>query len=179
MPNAAYWTERLHDLASQSGVRGAVLGIWADGQEVVACHGVLNSGTSVETTPGSLFQVGSITKVWTATMIMQLIDEGSLSLDTTVAQALPGAPICTSDVSGEVTIEHLLTHTSGIPGLDIPEPDEMTLLPADSTGDHFVLKLPGTAYWTPVSFGRLRDQTPYVYLFGRVLPQAAVPISST
>jgi len=66
-----------------------------------------------------------------------------------------------------------------IPGLDIPEPDEMTLLPADSTGDHFVLKLPGTAYWTPVSFGHLRDQTPYVYLFGRVLPQASVPTSST
>jgi CubicO group peptidase (beta-lactamase class C family) len=116
MLDAAHWTERLRDLAGQNAVRGAVLGIWADGQETVAVHGVLNSATGVETTTDSLFQVGSITKVWTATMIMQLIDEGCLALDTTVAQVLPGARICTSDVSGQVTIEHLLTHTSGIEG---------------------------------------------------------------
>ena len=85
-------------------------------QEILAAHGVLNSATGVAVTTDSLFQVGSITKIWTATMIMQLIDEGLLSLDTTVAEALPGARLGVSDIGGQVSVRHLLTHTSGIDG---------------------------------------------------------------
>jgi CubicO group peptidase (beta-lactamase class C family) len=48
--------------------------------------GGLNSATRVPVTADSLFQVGSITKIWTATMIMQLADEGQLPLDTPVAE---------------------------------------------------------------------------------------------
>ncbi|HYK33107.1 MAG TPA: serine hydrolase domain-containing protein [Streptosporangiaceae bacterium] len=67
-------------------------------------------------TPDAVFQVGSITKPWTGTMIMQLIDEGRLSLDTTVAQALPGIKLGASDVAGQLTVRHLLTHASGVDG---------------------------------------------------------------
>ena len=95
---------------------GAALGIWADGQEILAAHGVLNCATRVAVTTDSVFQVGSITKVWTATMIMQLIDEGLLSLDTTVAEALPGVRLGAADLGDQVTVAHLLTHTSGIDG---------------------------------------------------------------
>jgi CubicO group peptidase (beta-lactamase class C family) len=116
MLNAAKWTARLSELASQTHVPGATLGIWFDGQEVLAAHGVLNDATQVPVTADSLFQVGSITKIWTTTMIMQLIEEGLLSLDTTVADALPGIRLGTADVGGQVTIRHLLTHTSGIDG---------------------------------------------------------------
>jgi len=116
MLNAAHWTARLSDLAAQARVSGATLGIWSDGQEVLAAYGVLNSATQVPVTPDSLFQIGSITKIWTATMIMQLIEEGRLSLDTTVADALPGIRLGTSDVGDQVTVQHLLTHTSGIDG---------------------------------------------------------------
>ncbi len=116
MMNAANWTLRLHDLASQAGVPGATLGIWNDGQEVLAAHGVLNRATGVAVTEDSLFQVGSITKIWTTTMIMQLVDEGKLSLDTTVAAALPDVRVGVADIGGQVTIQHLLTHTSGIDG---------------------------------------------------------------
>ncbi|MDQ2812667.1 MAG: beta-lactamase family protein [Actinomycetota bacterium] len=116
MVNAANWTARLRALASRAGVPGATLGIWFDGQEVVAAHGVLNCATGVPVTEDSLFQIGSITKIWTATMVMQLVDEGLLSLDTTVAEALPGIRLGAADVGGQVTIQHLLTHTSGIDG---------------------------------------------------------------
>jgi len=116
MLNAAHWAARLSELAARARVCGATLGIWFDGQEVLAACGVLNSATQVPVTPDSLFQVGSITKIWTATMIMQLIEEGLLSLDTTVADALPGIRLGTSDVGGQVTVQHLLTHTSGIDG---------------------------------------------------------------
>jgi CubicO group peptidase (beta-lactamase class C family) len=49
-------------------------------------------------------------------MIMQLVDEGLLSLDTTVSAVLPGARLGTADVGDQVTVRHLLTHTSGIDG---------------------------------------------------------------
>jgi CubicO group peptidase (beta-lactamase class C family) len=113
---AGRWAARLHELATEECVPGAALGVWADGQEWLAAHGVLNEATGVNATPDSLFQIGSITKVWTATMIMQLAGEGRLSLDTTVAEVLPGLRLGTPDASAEVTIRHLLTHSSGIDG---------------------------------------------------------------
>jgi CubicO group peptidase (beta-lactamase class C family) len=116
MLNAANWTACLNELATEANVPGAALGIWSDGQEILAAHGVLNAATQVPVTIDSVFQVGSITKVWTATMIMQLVDEGLLSLDTTVSEVLPGARLGTADVGGQVTVRHLLTHTSGIDG---------------------------------------------------------------
>ena len=96
MLNAVNWTARLNELATEANVPGAALGIWSDGQEILAAHGVLNSATQVPVTTDSVFQVGSITKIWTATMIMQLVDEGLLSLDTTVSEVLPGARLGTA-----------------------------------------------------------------------------------
>src|SRR5580704_14903547 len=111
------WATRLHDLAAEEGVPGAALGVWADGQEVAAAaYGVLNAETGVRATADSLFQIGSITKVWTTTMIMQLVGEGRLSLDTTVAEVLPGVRIGHEDASEQIAIRHLLSHTSGIDG---------------------------------------------------------------
>ena len=116
MLDAANWTARLNELAAEANVPGAALGIWSDGQEILAAHGVLNAATQVPVTTDSVFQVGSITKPWTATMIMQLVDEGRLSLNTTVSEVLPGARLGTADVGDQVTVQHLLTHTSGIDG---------------------------------------------------------------
>src|SRR5262249_11915947 len=106
----------LADLAAATHVPGASLGIWAEGQETLVAHGVLSTATGVEVTPGTLFQIGSITKVWTASIIMQLVEEGRLSLDATMAEVLPGVRLGAADISGQVTIRHLLTHTSGIDG---------------------------------------------------------------
>jgi CubicO group peptidase (beta-lactamase class C family) len=110
------WAARLHELAAQEDIPGAALAVWAGGVESVAAHGVLNAATGVSATPDSLFQIGSITKLWTATMIMQLAQEGRLSLDTTVAQLLPGLRLGADGAEAEVTVRHLLTHTSGIDG---------------------------------------------------------------
>ena len=116
MLDAANWTALLAKLARRSRVPGAVLGIWACGQEVLAAAGLLNRVTRVRVSTDSLFQVGSITKLWTATMIMQLIDQNLLSLDTTVAQVLPSVRLGATGLGDQVTVAHLLTHTSGIDG---------------------------------------------------------------
>jgi len=67
---------------------------------------------SVPNTPDTKFRLGSITKQFTATLVLQLIEEGKLSLDTKLADALP---YYRQDTGSRVTIHQLLNHTSGIP----------------------------------------------------------------
>jgi CubicO group peptidase (beta-lactamase class C family) len=112
----AHWTARLAELAVDARVQGAVLGIWADGRQTLAAHGVLSTATGVAVTGDSLFQIGSVTKTWTATMIMQLTDEGRRGLDTNLSEVLPGVRVGADDLGRDVTIRHLLTHTAGIDG---------------------------------------------------------------
>ncbi len=57
-----------------------------------------------------------MSKVWTATVVMQLVDEGLLDLDTPIAEVLPELRLADPDVTKQVTMRHLLTHTSGIDG---------------------------------------------------------------
>jgi CubicO group peptidase (beta-lactamase class C family) len=114
--DAADWQERLAESMRRHRVPGATLGILHDGQITETAAGVLSTATGVEVTPESLFQIGSITKVWTATLVMQLVDEGALDLDAPVAEVLPGFRVADPVVTETVTTRHLLTHTSGIDG---------------------------------------------------------------
>ena len=111
-----HWQERLALLADKHGVPGANLAILADGEVTEAAYGVLNVRTGVETTTDSLFQIGSISKVWTATLVMQLVDEGLLDLDAPVVTYLPDFKVVDPEVTRAVTTRHLLAHTSGIDG---------------------------------------------------------------
>jgi CubicO group peptidase (beta-lactamase class C family) len=111
-----HWARRLSTLAEEASVPGAVLGVWAEGRQTVTPYGVLSTRTGVETTADSVFQIGSITKTWIATMIAQLVQEDRASYDATVADLLPGVRLCRDDIAGRVTLEHLLTHTSGMDG---------------------------------------------------------------
>ncbi|MGW4064693.1 serine hydrolase [Amycolatopsis sp. NPDC004747] len=114
--DAAHWRRRLAALARKHRVPGASLGILRGDDRVLASHGVLNTATGVEVTDDSVFQIGSITKVWTATVAMQLVDEGLVKLDAPIADVLPELRLADPDVTKQVTLRHLLTHTSGIDG---------------------------------------------------------------
>ena len=58
-----------------------------------------------------LFDIGSITKTYTATAVLSLVSKDKLSLDTTLADWFEGLP----DISGSITVHQLLSHTSGLP----------------------------------------------------------------
>src|SRR3954454_3671405 len=111
-----HWQQRLALLADKHGVPGASLAVLADGEVADTAYGVLNRRTGAEATPDSLWQIGSISKVWTATLAMQLVDDGLLDLDSPVADYLPELELADADVAKTVTMRHLLTHTSGIDG---------------------------------------------------------------
>ena len=106
----------LQTLIDEHKVPGAVLGVLHDGDVHEVAAGVLNKNTGYEVTADSLFQIGSVTKVWTATVIMQLVDEGKLDLDAPVRTYLPDFEVADPDVTEKVTLRHLLAHTSGIQG---------------------------------------------------------------
>jgi D-alanyl-D-alanine carboxypeptidase len=87
----------------------------ADGIIEVASDGVRKAGGTAVIEESDLFHVGSMTKAMTATMLSTLVQEGKLSWDMTMTQAFPAiASIMDSRYSG-VTLEELLTHTSGLP----------------------------------------------------------------
>jgi CubicO group peptidase (beta-lactamase class C family) len=111
-----HWQERLALLADKHGVPGANLAILKDGEVTDTAYGVLNLRTKAEATPDSLFQIGSITKVWTATLVMQLVEEGLLDLDEPVVKYLPEFKVADAEVTKTVTTRHLLAHSSGIDG---------------------------------------------------------------
>src|SRR2546423_12698281 len=107
---------RLDELLTEHKVPGAALGVLHGDQVTEVASGVVNRRTGVETTPDTLFQIGSLTKVWTATLVMMLVDEGVLDLDAPVRTYLPEFRVADADVTERVTLRHLLSHSSGIGG---------------------------------------------------------------
>src|SRR3954471_21905514 len=138
-----HWQDRLTALADKHGVVGASLAIAYGDDEVVGATGVLSRRTHQPATPDSVFQIGSITKVWTATLVMQLVDEGLIDLDKPVVTYLPEFTVADAALTEGVTTRHLLTHTSGIAGDFFPETgrgddclEKFVALMADLPGSH-------------------------------------------
>ncbi len=73
-------------------------------------YGVANLELNVPATSKTVYEIGSMTKQFTSTAIMMLIEEGKLSLDEKITTFFPEAPLAWTKIS----IRHLLTHTSGI-----------------------------------------------------------------
>jgi dipeptidyl aminopeptidase/acylaminoacyl peptidase/CubicO group peptidase (beta-lactamase class C family) len=117
-----HWQQRLAALANQHRVPGAVLGILRVGRDghddevMLAACGVLNNQTEAAVSTDSAFQIGSVTKVWTATLVMQLAEDGLLDLDAPLTAVLPELRLGSAELNAKLTMRHLLTHTSGIAG---------------------------------------------------------------
>jgi len=77
--------------------------------------------------PETKFLIGSISKQFTAVMVLKLIEVERLSLDSTLAEALP---YYRKDTGGKVQIRHLLEHTSGIPSFTDPPQEGVHVCPS-------------------------------------------------
>lgn len=111
------WIDRrLPGLLAMNRVPALSLAIGVGDETVVWAGGTLNLATEVEATPDAVFQIGSVTKVFTATLAMQLVDEGLLELDAAVREVLPRFRVGDEHASERVTVRHLLSHGSGFEG---------------------------------------------------------------
>ncbi|WP_027944545.1 serine hydrolase domain-containing protein [Amycolatopsis taiwanensis] len=113
---AAWLQKHLPALIKEHQVPGAAIAVSVGDEVIDYAAGVLNTATGVEATPDSLFQIGSITKVWTATLIMQLVDEGAVDLDAPVRTYVPEFRVADADATEAITVRQLLCHTSGFEG---------------------------------------------------------------
>lgn len=98
-----------------------MLGVLAREDEDVCAVGVTSRATDAPVTPDTLFQIGSITKVWTTTLVQILAEEGRLQLDAPVRTYVPELKLLDEGTAEAVTVRHLVNHTSGLPGDYFPD----------------------------------------------------------
>lgn len=108
-------------LTETHNIPGCSLAIYRGEEIEQAGAGCCNLDTGVRVTPDSVFQIGSITKVMTSCLVMQLVDEGKLLLDVPVKHYLRDFMIGDSEASLSITVRQLLNHTSGMAGDFFPD----------------------------------------------------------
>jgi CubicO group peptidase (beta-lactamase class C family) len=97
-------------------VPGLSVGTLINGDFRGSGYGVISLNTNYPTRADTLFQIGSNTKVMTSTVVMQLVEQGKLQLDTPIVEYLPELELADKDAQEAITIRHLLTHQSGLEG---------------------------------------------------------------
>jgi CubicO group peptidase (beta-lactamase class C family) len=106
----------LDALAARHKVPGASLAVLDGDQVIEAVTGVASLSTGVEVTPDTLFQIGSNTKLYTTTLVMQLVDQGKVDLDSPVRSYVEDLQLADEKAAAQIKVRHLLTHSSGIQG---------------------------------------------------------------
>jgi CubicO group peptidase (beta-lactamase class C family) len=94
-------------------VPGVAIGVYHRGREYTAGFGVTSIEHPLPVTADTLFQVGSISKTFTATLIMMLVEQGKVKLDSPVRRYIKDFRLRDRDVEKRVTVRHLLTHMGG------------------------------------------------------------------
>lgn len=100
----------LAELIAKYDVPGAQVAVLTDGEirdEAAGQH------AQAEVTTDTAFRIGSITKIWTATLIHRLVTDGLLDLDRPIRGYLPGFRL-RDRAADSLTCRHLLTHTGGL-----------------------------------------------------------------
>ena len=98
------------------GIPGLAMGVLHRGEMTTAGFGVTNVDHPLPVTDETLFQIGSITKTFTGTAVMRLVEMGKVDLDATVRTYVPDFKVADETVSAQATIRHLLTHMGGWTG---------------------------------------------------------------
>ena len=93
-------------------IPGAALSVVRDGKIIkTRGYGLANVELDVAVKPESIFQTGSVGKQFTATAVMMLVEEGKIAVSDKISKFIADSPATWK----EITVRHLLTHTSGIP----------------------------------------------------------------
>lgn len=77
--------------------------------------GMADRAFDVPTTDDTRYRIASITKLFTAVLVLQLVEEGRIDLERPIRQWLPGFP---GEGGGRITVHHLLNHSSGLAQYD-------------------------------------------------------------
>jgi CubicO group peptidase (beta-lactamase class C family) len=95
------------------GIPGVAVGVLYDGREYLKGYGVTNVDHPRPVDPDTVFRVGSTTKPFTGTVVMRLVEQGRLDLNTRVRRYLPDFRTSDPTVAPRVTVRQLLNHSPG------------------------------------------------------------------
>ncbi|SES14697.1 CubicO group peptidase, beta-lactamase class C family [Lentzea xinjiangensis] len=129
--------------ARHNEVPGAQLVVWCDGEARAFEWGEERHGTGRAMGRDSKVPIGSITKTFTATLLMVLVSDGDVDLDEPVVEYLPELRQTLGDNADVLTARHLLSHTGGLPSDVAPPADGRVALVA-SVQD--VVQPPGAGF---------------------------------
>ncbi len=133
--------------ATRLGMPGVAVGVWTEGQEAYACHGVTSIDNPLAIDPHTLFGVGSVSKTFTATTVMCLVADGRVDLDAPVRRYVPELRLKDERAAAEITVLQLLNHTSGMAwGLqvDTGEGDDALAMYVAKLDELELIAAPGT-----------------------------------
>lgn len=105
----------LQRLTSAGGAPGVLLAVRDARGRTVLTSGVANIETHAPIADDSRFRIGSMTKMFVATVVLQLVAERRVVLDAPVEQYLPGVISGNGNDGRDITVRQLLQHTSGLP----------------------------------------------------------------
>ena len=120
----AHWVDKRHKSV------GVVAGVVRQQERIVVGHGRLAVDDPRQPDGDTVFEIGSVTKVFTSTLLADLVVRGELELDTPVQSLLGAEARMPTRGGAEITLGHLATHNSGLPRL----PDNLD--PADETNPY-------------------------------------------
>jgi D-alanyl-D-alanine-carboxypeptidase/D-alanyl-D-alanine-endopeptidase len=115
---------------------GIVFGIVDEQGNHVISYGKLDNGTDQGVNGDTLFEMGSDTKTFTALLLADMIERGEMNLDDPVAKYLPASIQMPTNGGKQITLHHLATHTSGLPGI----PDNLDPKRADNPYADFTVE---------------------------------------
>jgi CubicO group peptidase (beta-lactamase class C family) len=119
----------LEEILNRWEIPGLGVGIVSGGEIVYARgFGVQSLDTGVPVSPDSIFCVASIAKCFVASAILQLVEQGELRLDAPLVEYLPDFRL-DDNRCRRITLQQMLSHTSGMPDMDEAEYDELVAHP--------------------------------------------------
>jgi CubicO group peptidase (beta-lactamase class C family) len=124
----------LEEIVTSWGIPGLGVGIVQE-EEIVYARGfgVQSLETGVPVSPETLFCVASVSKCFTASAVMQLVEAGEIDLDVPIVAYLPYFEL-DDEHYAKITIRQMLSHTSGMPDFTESEYDELVANPEDDEG---------------------------------------------
>jgi CubicO group peptidase (beta-lactamase class C family) len=103
---------------AQYHVPGVAVGVFYNGREYVRGYGVTNVDFPLPIDGDTLFRIGSMTKTFTGTAMMRLVDQGKVALEAPARTYLPDLKLADPSVTASVTVRQLLNHSAGWLGDD-------------------------------------------------------------
>jgi CubicO group peptidase (beta-lactamase class C family) len=107
---------RVRELTEELGIPGVAVGVFADGAERFAFHGVTSVENPLPVDEKTLFQFGSTGKTFTAVAVLRLVEQGRVELDAPVRTYVPELRLRDPQAAETVTVLQLFNHSAGWDG---------------------------------------------------------------